>query len=119
MGLEQKQGVSTKATRMTNGHSVHKRKGFAPQTPDNDENDEIGGCHARKDPVCQNPTFLDSSKCRFVLLLKSEKVFVIQERVSGFSEKGLTSGEVRELLGKFGELPGKSGKLPGNPWIAA
>ena len=33
--------------------------------------------------------------------------------VSGFREKGLTSGEVRELPGKFGELPGKSGKLPG------
>ena len=32
--------------------------------------------------------------------------------------KGLTSGEVRELPGKFGELPGKFGKLPGNLWIA-
>ena len=29
------------------------------------------------------------------------------------SERGLTSGEVRELAGKFGELPGKFGKLPG------
>ena len=38
--------------------------------------------------------------------------------MSGFPEKGLTSGEVRELPGKSGELPGKSGKLPGNPWIA-
>ena len=44
----------------------------------------------------------------------SEKVFVSQERVSGFPEKGLTSGEVAEKLpGKSGELPGKSGKLPG------
>ena len=48
----------------------------------------------------------------------SEKVFESLERVSGFPEKGLTSGEVRELLGKFGELPGKVGKLPGNLWIA-
>ena len=29
-----------------------------------------------------------------------------QERVSGFQEKGLTSGEVPELPGKFGKLPG-------------
>ena len=35
--------------------------------------------------------------------------------MSGFPEKGRTSGEVRETSG---ELPGKSGKLPGNPWIA-
>ena len=48
----------------------------------------------------------------------SEKVFVSQERVSGFPEKGLTSGEVPELPGKFGELPGKFGKLPGNLRIA-
>ena len=38
--------------------------------------------------------------------------------MSGFPEKGLTSGEVRETSGNSGELPGKSGKLPGNPWIA-
>ena len=38
--------------------------------------------------------------------------------MSGFPEKGLTSGEVRELPGKFGELPGKFGELPGNLWIA-
>ena len=47
--------------------------------------------------------------------LSSWKVFASQERVSGFPEKGLTSGEVRETSG---ELPGKSGKLPGNSWIA-
>ena len=41
-----------------------------------------------------------------------------QKRVSGFPEKWLTSGEVRELPGKSGKLPGKSGKLPGNLWIA-
>ena len=41
-----------------------------------------------------------------------------QERVSGSQRKGLTSGEVPELPGKFGELPGKFGKLPGNLWIA-
>ena len=45
--------------------------------------------------------------------------------MSGFPEKGAdlrgspgTSGEVRELPGKFGELPGKFGELPGNLWIA-
>ena len=41
-----------------------------------------------------------------------------QERVSGFPEKGLTSGEVPELPGNFGELPGKFGKLPEKFWIA-
>ena len=39
---------------MTNGDSIHKNKGFAPQTPENDENDEN---QARKDPVCQKPCF--------------------------------------------------------------
>ena len=38
-----------------------------------------------------------------------------QKRVSGFPEKGLTSGEVGELPG---ELPGKFGKLARNLWIA-
>ena len=47
----------TKTTNMTNGHCVHENKGFAPQTPENDENDRNGGCHARKDPVCQKPGF--------------------------------------------------------------
>ena len=38
--------------------------------------------------------------------------------MSGFPEKkGLTSGEVQELAGKFGELAGKFGKLSGNLWI--
>ena len=37
---------------MTSVHSVHKNKGLATQTPENDEN---GGCHARKDTVCQTP----------------------------------------------------------------
>ena len=40
------------------------------------------------------------------------------ESGEGSQRKGLTSGEVPELPGKFGELPGKSGKLPGNLWIA-
>ena len=59
--------------------------------------------------------------------MAAEKVFVSQERVSGFPEKGAdlrgspgtsgevwgTSGEVAEKLpGKFGELPGKSGDFP-------
>ena len=38
--------------------------------------------------------------------------------MSGFPEKGLTSGKSGKLPGKSGELPGKSGKLPGKPWIA-
>ena len=38
----------------------------------------------------------------------SEKVFASQERVSGFPEKGLTSGEVRET---FGEVRGTSGEV--------
>ena len=46
---EHLKGVLTKTAKMTNGHSIHKNKGFAPQTPENDEN---GGRHARKDPVC-------------------------------------------------------------------
>ena len=54
---------------------------------------------------------LESTVSNTELSLSSEKVFVSQERVSGFPEKGLTSGEVRELPGKFG-------KLPGNLWIA-
>ena len=44
----------------------------------------------------------------------SEKVFVSQERVSGFPEKGADSGEVRELLaevwGTSGEVRETSGK---------
>ena len=36
-----------------------------------------------------------------------------QERVSGFPEKGLTSGEVPELPGKFGELRGSLGNFRG------
>ena len=61
------------------------------------------------------------------LAINSEKVFVSQERVSGFTRKGLTSGEVRELPGKsgnfreflgnfgeiFGELPGSLGNFRG------
>ena len=48
----------------------------------------------------------------------SEKVFVSQERVSGFPEKGADLRGSPELPGKFGELPGKFGELPGNLWIA-
>ena len=44
----------------------------------------------------------------------SEKVFVSQERVSGFPEQGLTSGEVRgtsgEVWGTSGEVWGTSGE---------
>ena len=39
--------------------------------------------------------------------------------MSGFPEKRLTSGEVRESSrGSPGNFRGNSGKLPGNPWIA-
>ena len=41
-----------------------------------------------------------------------------QASVSGFPEKGLTSGEVWETSGEVRATSGKSGKLPGNPCIA-
>ena len=50
--LPKTEGFETKTAKMTSGHSIHENKGFAPQTPENEENDENGGCHARKDPVC-------------------------------------------------------------------
>ena len=43
--------------------------------------------------------------------VRSEKVFVSQERVSGFPEKGAD-------LGSFPNFPGSLGELPGNLWIA-
>ena len=48
----------------------------------------------------------------------SEKVLASQERVSGFPEKGATSGEARETSGEVQETSGKVWELPGNPWIA-
>ena len=48
----------------------------------------------------------------------SEKVSASREKLSGFPETGLTSGEVRETSGEVRATSGKSGKLPGNPWIA-
>ena len=48
----------------------------------------------------------------------SEKVLASQERVSGFPEKGATSGEARETSGEVQETSGEVWKLPGNPWIA-
>ena len=38
-------------------HSTHKNKGFCPQTPEIDENDENGGCHPDKMTVCQKHRF--------------------------------------------------------------
>ena len=49
-------GVLTKTAKMTNGHSIHKNKGFAPQTPENDENDELSVTHA-KTLFAKNPVF--------------------------------------------------------------
>ena len=43
--------------------------------------------------------------------LSKKKVFVSQERVPDFPEKG---ANLRGSPGNFRELPGKSGKLPGN-----
>ena len=54
----------------------------------------------------------------FQKIILSEKVFVSQERVSGFPEKG---ADLRGSPGTSGEvwgLPGKFGELPGNLWIA-
>ena len=45
---------------MTNVHSVHKNKAFAPPAPEKDENDENGkngACHACTGPVCRKPCF--------------------------------------------------------------
>ena len=50
--------------------------------------------------------------------LNQRKFLRVRRGCQASQRKGLTSGEVRELPGKFGELPGKSGKLPGNLWIA-
>ena len=44
----QKGAVLTKTAKMTNLHST---KGLAPQTTENDENDENGGCHSGKGMV--------------------------------------------------------------------
>ena len=48
----------------------------------------------------------------------SEKVFASQERVSGFPETGLTSGEVRETSGEVRGTSGEVWETSGNPWIA-
>ena len=40
-----------------------------------------------------------------------------QERVSGFPDKGLTSGEVRETSGEVRGTSGEVWKLPGNLWL--
>ena len=52
------------------------------------------------------------------LVLSSGKVFASQERVSGFPEKGLTSGEVRETSGEVRGTSGEVWETSGNPWIA-
>ena len=47
-----KGAVLTKTAKMTNLHSIlTENKGFAPQTPENDEKDENGGCHSGKGMV--------------------------------------------------------------------
>ena len=38
--------------------------------------------------------------------------------MSGFPEKGLTSGEVRETFGEVRETSGEVWETSGNPWIA-
>ena len=43
---------------MTNVRSTNKNKGFAPRTPQKDENDESGGCHPGKSLVYQSMVFL-------------------------------------------------------------
>ena len=48
-------GVLTKMVRMTNVHCVHKNKGFAPQTLEKDENDELAGAMHAKTLFAKNP----------------------------------------------------------------
>ena len=42
------QGIVTKTAEMTSLHSTHKKRGFGPQNPENDESAENGGCPACK-----------------------------------------------------------------------
>ena len=48
---ENTEGALTKIARMTSLHSTHRNKGFGPQNPEIDENDENGGCHSGKTMV--------------------------------------------------------------------
>ena len=57
-------------------------------------------------------------KQRVVVVINQGKFLRVRRGCQASRRKGLTSGEVPELPGKFGELPGKFGKLPGNLWIA-
>ena len=50
--------------------------------------------------------------------LGQRKFLRVRRGCQASQRKGLTSGGVPALPGKFGELPGKFGKLPGNLLIA-
>ena len=52
---------------------------------------------------------------RDILGSYSGKVFASQERVSGFPEKGLTSGEVRETSGEVRGTSGEVWETSGEP----
>ena len=72
-----------KMAKMTNGHSVHKNKGFAPQTPENDKN---GGCHARNDHSLPKSLFLHPrSNIRYKYSLT--KLFTLQGEAKGVGKK--------------------------------
>ena len=51
----------------------------------------------------------------FFMEQNSGKVFASQERVSGFPEKGLTSGEVRETSGEVRGTSGEVWETSGEP----
>ena len=53
----QKLGCLTKTAKMTNLRSTHRNKGFAPQTPQNDENYANGGCQPSRSIVFQKNVF--------------------------------------------------------------
>ena len=70
-------------------------------------------------PCFQDPTQGGGGFCVFFRLCVFRESFCESgEGVRLPRDRGLTSGEVRELPGKFGELPGKFGKLPGESVVA-
>ena len=52
-----KQGVLTQMANMMNGHSIHKSKGIAPQTPETTKMTKMAGVTHAKTLVAKNPVF--------------------------------------------------------------
>ena len=78
-GFRPFQSILTKTAKMTNMHSVHRNKGFAPQTPENYENDETRECHAREDLTCQNP---------FFFLIPTDSLVALQQHIPRSNSPG-------------------------------